>query len=190
MPSSSAFLIYLDGFSLLTVALAATFTLIYFTAYRKTLYEALTSSATSAAAGGKSAELGAAAGDDMAMAAVLKPAGGASDDAAALAKARHNRAYKIGGGVLVLMGFGGFLPSLIKLCIYGKVWSVSDDRPHTDVDVWLVIHMVGAVGWALTVVQQLISGGVASRRMWHRVAGWVAFTCVTIGVVACGGFIW
>ena len=35
--------------------------------------------------------------------------------------------------MLVVVGLGGFVPSLCMLAVHGKVWSVQHDAPHTQV---------------------------------------------------------
>ena len=104
-------------------------------------------------------------------------------------KQLHNREYKRWGGVLLLLGFGGFVPSIVKLCLTGRVWSVSHNQPHTDVDGWLVAHMAGAIGWGLFACFQIASGGVGSMLAFHRWSGRIGVFFVVIAMV-CGGVIY
>ena len=79
------------------------------------------------------------------------------------AKATHNRWYRLGGGILLAFGLGGFVPSLAMLCYHGEVWSVQHNKPHTNVNVWLILHIIGAITWGGVMVFQLASGGFPSR---------------------------
>jgi len=111
--------------------------------------------------------------------------------AAADAKKRQNTAYKRGGAVLLFFGaLAGFGPSISLLCYHGYVWSVDHQDRHTEVDGWLIAHMVGAITWAIAATMQLITGGVRERITLHRAGGWVAATAAVVGVAGMGGFAW
>lgn len=110
---------------------------------------------------------------------------------AASATAQQNRVYKRAGGVLVLLGaVGGFAPSLFLLARNGFVWSVNQQTPHPDVDVSLIVHILGAVTWIILAGAQLATGGVASLSRIHRVVGRLALVALLVGVTLSGGWIW
>lgn len=86
-------------------------------------------------------------------------------------KLLQNRVYKRWGAALIVLGLlGGFAPSITKALIHRHVWDVGTDQPHTDVDIWLYIHIAGGIMWGICVAQQLISGGSSAAYMqrWHR----------------------
>lgn len=49
------------------------------------------------------------------------------------AKRLHNGTYKRWGAALMVCGLGGFVPSLLMLCVHGRVWSVQHNGPHDNV---------------------------------------------------------
>jgi len=100
------------------------------------------------------------------------------------------RGYTRGGAVLVAAGLGGFVPSLSMLVYHGKVWSVQHNAPHSDVNTVLLLHIVGALAWGVCMILQLITGGVAQWRTAHRVAGYVGYIALSLGVALSGGILY
>ena len=53
-------------------------------------------------------------------------------------KQRQNDAYKKLGSVLLFLGLGGFVPSVVLLCKHKMLYSVAESAPHHNVNGWLV----------------------------------------------------
>jgi hypothetical protein len=103
------------------------------------------------------------------------------------AKKLQNRHFKLFGvsGALVL-GVAGFTPSLYHF-FCGKLWSVSHDAPHTEVDAFLWLHAGSMLVWFCASSAQFITGGTKCREA-HRVGGYVGFAALSMGMST--GAIW
>lgn len=97
------------------------------------------------------------------------------------AKKLQNISFKAVGSSAVFAGIAGFTPSLYKM-LTDCIWSVSHDAPHTDTD-FLLVHGVFMVFWILACLVQLWSGGVAKRRLAHRVGGWLGSLSLAAGML-------
>ena len=76
---------------------------------------------------------------------------------------------------MVTFGVGGFVPSIAMLCKHHLVWSVQHNAPHSDVNAWLILHIIGALTWGVVMPIQLGTGGVHTRRTWHIAAGYLGY---------------
>ena len=102
----------------------------------------------------------------------------------------QNQVYKRAGFLLLILGFGGFLPSILLLLFTGKVFSVNEQGPHPMVDMALLIHIPLAIIFALMVGMQLWSGDKPQQKKIHRIGGWIAFSAVFLGISVSGGWVW
>lgn len=102
-----------------------------------------------------------------------------ADPSVAAAKKRQNGAFRMYGGISVALGYAGFTPS-IGFALTGVLWSVSHNDYHTDVDIFLWVHVWCMVLWFVSVGLQLWTGGTP-RSALHRAGGYVGWLALTLG---------
>ena len=102
----------------------------------------------------------------------------------------QNKVYKRAGFLLLLLGFGGFLPSIFIFLGTGKVFSVNEQGPHPMVDMALLVHIPLAIIFALMVGVQLWSGDKPKQKKAHKIGGWIAFATLFLGISVAGGWVW